>query len=306
MIYRLLLTVIKWIDNDLVYCFAYWWVRFYCFLKNFILPVAFLPSHPVDTMDLHFHNPVGLAAGFDRDGKLVPNLGVTGFGFVEIGTINIDSQNETGDELAEIIRDLRYSNRQSESQPLLGVSLGSLKNITDKHIAADYLHGMKTYWHCSDYLVINLSRTNSSVRSEKYNNIELRNLLKIIKQGHIELCAINGKHVPAIVKVAIECENRKKLPETLTITHELEFDGLLVAFENWTLFDDVVDTVRKISALTNQLPLIAVGGIKSADDVLKILNAGANLVQCYTLLVEQGPKEIENLIRKLPLPVREP
>lgn len=305
MIYRSLLRVIKCIDNNLKYCFAYWWVRVFCFLNRFNPVTPPLPSHPVNIMNLHFPNPVGLAAGFDRDGKLASRLNTAGFGFIEIGTINVNSEIDSDDKLANIVRNLRHSNNQSIIQPLLGISLGSLRNIIDDHTVADYLQGMEIVWHYSDYIVINLSRPGSSVRSEANNKAELRVLLEKIKQGHTELCEKQCNHVPMVIKVAIEYENRKTLPETLIIAYELEFDGLLIAFENWPSSVDVIATVCEISALTNQLPLIVVGGIKTADDVLQILNAGANLVQCYTLLVDQGPAEMEKMIRKLTLLAKE-
>lgn len=126
-----------------------------------------------------------------------------------------------------------------------------------------------------------------------------------IKQRHTELCKKYSNHVPIIIKVAIEYETRKTLPQTLTIACELEFDGLLIAFENWPSTVDVVATVCEISTLTRQLPLIVVGGIKTADDALQILNAGAKLVQCYTLLVDQGPAGMRKMIRKLTLLAKE-
>ena len=301
MIYRALLRLIKCIDNNFKYCFAYWWVRIFCFLNRLNPVTTPLPSHPVDIMDLHFPNPVGLAAGFDRDGKLASRLNTAGFGFIEIGTINVNSELNSDDNLANIFRNLRRSNNQSTNQPLLGISLGSLRNIVDDHTVADYLQGMEMFWHYSDYIVINLSRPGSSVRSDENNKAESRILLEKIKQGHAELCEKQCNYVPIIIKVAIEYENRKVLPETLTIANELKFDGLLIAFENWPSSVDVIATVCEISALTYQLPLIVVGGIKTADDALQILNAGANLVQCYTLLVDQGPVEMKKMIRKLTL-----
>lgn len=305
MIYRSLLRVVKCFDNNLKYGFAYWWVRIICFLNRFNPVTTPMPLHPVDIMDLHFPNPVGLAAGFDRGGKLASRLNIAGFGFIEIGTINVNSEFDSDDNLANIVRNLRPSNNQSINQPLLGISLGSLRNSIDDHIVADYLQGMEIVCHYSDYIVINLSRPGSFARSEENNKAELRNLLGKIKQGHTKLCKKHRKHIPVIIKVAIEYENRKSLPETLIIANELKFDGLLIAFENWPSSVDVISTVCEISTLTNQLPLIVVGGIKTADDVLQILNAGANLVQCYTLLVDQGPAEMKKMIRKLTLLAKE-
>ena len=250
-------------------------------------------------MNLHFPNPVGLAAGYDRDGKLINSLNSAGFGFIEVGTINVNSEIESDDELDHIAQNLVNSKNQPINQALLGISLGSLRDEIDEHTVADYLQGMEIFWHYSDYIVINLSRPGSTLRSEANNNAELCNLLEKIKQGHTELCKKYNIHVPIIIKVAIEYENKNTLPDTLVIANELKFDGLLIAFENWPSPVDIAATVREISALTNQLPLIVVGGIKTADDALQILNAGANLVQCYTFLVDQGPAEMKKMIRKL-------
>ncbi len=301
MIYRSLLSVIKLIDNNLKYRFAYWWVRVYCFLNRFNPVTPPLPSHPVNVMNLNFPNPVGLAAGFDRDGKLANRLNTAGFGFIEIGTINVNSEIESDDELENIVLNLEYSRNQA----LHGISLGSLRNTIDEHTVADYIQGMEIVWTYSDYIVINLSRPGSSMRSDENNKAELRMLLEKIKQEHTELSEKHRNHVPIIIKVAIDYETRKTLPETLIIAYELEFDGLLIAFENWPSSDDVITAVREISALTNQLPLIVVGGIKTANDALQILNAGAKLVQCYTFLVEQGPTEMKKMIRKLTLLAKE-
>ncbi len=300
MIYRSLLSVIKCIDDNHKYCFAYWWIRLFGFLKYFNPLTSPLPSHPVNILNLDFPNPVGLAAGFDRDGKLIDSLGATGFGFIEIGTINVNSVCESNDYAASIVRELQCS----EKQALTGISLGSLRNTVDDHTVADYLHGMEIVWEYSDYIVINLSRPGSTMRSEE-NNIALRDMLNEIKQEHTQLCQKHNKHVPLLIKVAIDYETRETLPVTLTIAYELKFDGLLIAFENWPSSVDVISTVSKISTLTNQHPLIVVGGIKTEHDVLNILKAGANLVQCYTLLVEQGPTKMNKMIRKLTLLAKE-
>jgi len=260
-----------------------------------------LPSCPVNTMNLHFPNPVGLAAGYDRDGKMINNLNTAGFGFIEIGTVNVNSEVESDDELEVIIRNLDQSKNQSTNQALLGISLGSLRDTIDDHTISDYLHAMDKFWFHADYIVINLSRPGSSMRSEENRNDELRTLLERIKQKHNELCEKLNTPVPIIIKVAIEHKNRAELPETITIAHELGFDGLLAAFENWPSTTEVITTVKQISLLTNNLPLVVVGGIKTADDALKILNAGAKLVQCYTLLAEHGSTEMKKMINNLVL-----
>jgi len=262
------------------------------------------PTHPscaVDTMNLHFINPVGLAAGFDRDGKKINDLNTAGFGFIEIGTVNVDSEIKFDDGLENIILNLEQSRKLHTNRALLGISLGSLRNSIDDNTIADYLHGMEKFWHHSDYIVINLSRPGSSMRSETSKNTALRRLLEKIKQKHIELSNKNYNHVPIVIKAAIDYKIRKTLPEVLTIANEFEFDGLLVAFENWPSSTDVKDTISDVLTLSNNLPLIVVGGIKSADDALQILKAGAKLVQCYSLFADKGSLEIQKIIRKLTL-----
>jgi dihydroorotate dehydrogenase len=260
-----------------------------------------LPSYPINIMGLDFPNPVGLAAGFDRDGSQINSLSKIGFGFIEIGTINVNSELDSDDELENIIRNLEHSKNQSTNQTLVGISLGSLRDTIDDHTVADYLQGMEKFWHYSDYIVINLSRPGSSARSETDIKTELHSLLKRVKQRHTELCERHNKHVPIIIKAAIDYETRKTQPEILIIASELEFDGLLIAFEYWPSSSEMVETVYEISSLTNQMPLIVVGGIKKEDDVLQLLNAGANLVQCYTLLAVHGPVEMEKMIFNLML-----
>jgi dihydroorotate dehydrogenase len=301
MIYHLLLKLVKCVDNNHKYNFAYWWIRIFSFFKYFNPITSPLPSYPVDIMNLHFPNPVGLAAGFDRDGSLISNLNSSGFGSIEIGTINVNSENNSSDKLSKNIRNLVYSRIKTTNKALIGISLGSLRNNINDHTVADYLLGMKLYWPYSDYIVINLSRPGSSMRSETRNNNDIRFLLEKIKQEHTALCEKHNKHVPIVIKVAINYDNRKSLPETLMIVKELNFDGLLIAFEHWPSSIDVVTTVDEISTLTQQLPLIVVGGIKTEDDMLQILNAGAHLVQCYNLLVDQGPAKMKKAIHKLTL-----
>ena len=264
-----------------------------------------LTSFPVEVMNLHFPNPVGLAAGFDRDGKMINRLNLAGFGFIEVGTINVNSELESNKELENIVRNLEHAKEQSTNQALIGLSLGSSRNEIDDHTVADYLQGMEIFWHHADYIVINLSRPGSSMRSEANNYAELRYLLEKIKQRHTQLCNKHNNHVPIITKVAIEYENKNISLESLTIANQLEFDGLLIAYEHWPSTADVVASVSEMSVLTSQRPLIIVGGIKSADNALKLIKAGASLVQCYSLFADQGSAGMKNMINKLSLLAKE-
>ncbi len=305
MLYRLLLKWITKFDNNYKYCFAYWCARLYYFFErlNPVLPPP--SSRPVNIMNLHFSNPVGLAAGFDKNGSLLKNINNSGFGFIEIGTININSEIESDENINSVITNLEQSKYYSTDRPITGINLGSLNNNLDQYTVNDYIKGMDTFWHLSDYMVINLSRPGSAMRSEENNNKEIDILLDQIKREHIILCKKFGTHVPIIIKVAIEYQNRTTLPETLIMACKLDFDGLLIAFENWPSTAEVISIVKEVVLLTNDLPLIVVGGIKNSADALQILKAGASLIQCHTLLVEQGPTEMKKMIHKLTLSAKE-
>ena len=101
-------------------------------------------------MGLQFPNPVGLAAGFDCDGKLARRLNTAGFGFIEIGTININSGIDSDNISTTLIHNIRCSNIKSKNQPILGVSIGSLRDKIDDHTVTDYLQGMEIVWHYAD------------------------------------------------------------------------------------------------------------------------------------------------------------
>lgn len=291
---------------------SFWITRVYCLLCRLVSVRQSLPACPVEVMGLTFSNPVGLAAGFDRDGKLAGWLAPAGFGFVEIGTINVDSEAVSDTELARIGRTLRKARTRSGAcsnpahRQLLGISLGSMWETLDERTVADYLRGMEVLWPYADYLAINLSRPGSPGRTLPADPAVLRFLLENIKQGHAALAERYESQVPIVVKAAIERRREKTIPPSVFLARELEFDGVLVAFERWPSRQEVIECISELRASIHPLSLIIVGGIRTADDARQTLDAGADLVQLFSGFVEQGPLRTRRMIARVSeLAVRE-
>ena len=297
MIYRLLIKLIGHINKSLVHKFAYLYSYLFCKFCH-LLPIKFqLPHTPVDVMGLSFANPVGLAAGFDRQGKFLRYSGITGFGFVEIGTINIDPNYQA----IEFIHNLEIAEKHTDGnyRQLWGLNLGSLNNTLDEKSVADYTKGMELFWCHVDYLVINLSRPGSPVRELQPDLKQLGQFFNAIKQHHHQLAKVKGHHVPMVVKLAIDQNNQAAAKELLLLIKQHHFDGVIIAFENWPDTKDSIAYLHTIKAIVGTLPVIVVGGIRTMTDARQMLDAGASLVQLYTSFVQYGPLKTRRAIANL-------
>ena len=302
MFHRLAVKLISLFNGNLVHRFAYWSTRVFCFSRRLTRRQPHLPSRPVLALGLEFPNPVGLAAGFDRDGALARDLAHVGFGFVEIGTLNADSPAHSHSRPAPVIANLRELSARANDpsgnpiRQLIGISLGSKRNTLDDHTTADFLSGMDAVWEYADYLVINLSRPDSPGRSAGQVQNALRTLLETVKQRGADLSARHNTRVPIIIKVAVEHPWDKNVPVNVALAKEMDFDGVLTAFEYWPPGFAVVECVRWLVASIHPLPVIVVGGIRTANDVRRTLDAGAALVQLYSGLVDAGPSGVKRML----------
>ncbi len=267
------------------------------------MPIKFpLPLNPVDVMGLHFPNPIGLAAGFDRNGNLLCCSEPLGFGFIEIGTINVDSQKEADNKIINIKKNLGKDSRQYKDrsrQQQWGVNLGSLRNTVDEQTISDYTKGMQLFWKDADYFVINLSRPGSPARRLNPDMKDLDELLQNIKQQHRKLTTNKVKQVPVVIKIAVDYINNEQITNVLLLAKDRGFDGAIIAFEGWLNINEVCERVRAFTATIDSFLFIVVGGIRSATDAKQILKAGASLVQIYTGLVQEGPLRTRKMIINL-------
>ena len=242
-------------------------------------------------MDLDFPNPIGLAAGFDRDGRLLKWLAPTGFGFVEIGTFNYPHGKTDGGGLETVAANLkRTMSRRNERAPrqLVGLSLGSTNETFNEQTVQDYCRAMELFRNYADYLVINLSRPGFLARAPDLDSSALAKLMKSARQSRDELASRRGIRVPVVIKVAVD-EECNEIPQAIRLAKEAELDGVIAAFERWQSRDRLLGWIERLDRCLHPMPLIAVGGIRTAQDAGDYLEAGAKLVQFYTALVEQGP-----------------
>lgn len=291
---------------------------------------------PVNVMGISFPNRVGLAAGLDKDGEYFQALSKCGFGFVEIGTVTPIAQ--SGNEQPRlfrlvsaeaIINRMGFNNKgvdnliknvkQSGFKGVLGINIGKNKNTSEENAAADYLICFEKVYSHADYVAINISSPNTPGLRDLQFGETLQNLLRDLKFKQRELTRQQDRYVPIVVKVAPDMDD--DAIESLAKTFiEYSIDGVIVS--NTTVSRDGVENIvdgnqqgglsgrplkdkadhslQVMAAhLNKKVPIIAVGGISSADDAEKKIKLGASLVQIYTGFIYQGPKLIHECVERI-------
>ena len=281
---------------------------------------------PRRVMGVEFPNPVGLAAGLDKDGNYIDALAALGFGFLEIGTVTPRAQpgnpkprmfrlpaaraiinrmgfNNAGvDHLVERVKNARY-------RGVLGINIGKNSDTPLERAADDYLACLRKVYPLASYVAVNISSPNTKNLRDLQRSDELAPLLEALKQEQQRLADRHGKYVPLAVKIAPDLDPQQIAAlARLLIDHHVD----AVIATNTTLTRDAVsglphanesgglsgapltamarEAVRTLSrALAGALPIIGVGGIMSAADATAMIAAGANLVQIYTALIYHGP-----------------
>lgn len=285
------------------------------------------PAAPVEVMGLTLPNPVGLAAGLDKDGRYIDALGELGFGFLEIGTVTPRPQpgnpkprlfrlpdheaiiNRMGfnnhglEAMAANIRASRYSG-------ILGINVGRNKDTPADQALDDYLAGIERMWSLADYLTINVSSPNTPGLRDLQHGDALRSLLAGIREKQLALTESMGHYVPIAVKVAPDMDEAaiRFMAETLrgvgmdgviatntTVDHSAvlrdplgeEAGGL----SGRPLAEPSTALIRQLRAeLGADFPIIGVGGITSSAGALAKIRAGASAVQVYSGLIYRGPQ----------------
>lgn len=253
------------------------------------LPRA-VPSRPLTVMGLSFPSPLGIAAGYDRNGRLARRVAALGFGFNEIGSL-------TADGLAQL-------EPMSRGEARLGINL----TLDARRSAADTCALLRKAWPHADYLVLNLiGPTSAPLLSHA---VRLRNLLAALREEHRQLNLEGKRQVPLIAK--LRCL-RKQVPFLLaSMLLDLEFDGLLAAHdpgppatrERYRAWQDskqqalACEQIESLRRFCGQgMALISVGGIQTANHLQARMDAGAELVQVHTALLHQGPWLARHLLR---------
>ena len=302
-------------------------------LKNLpFLPQIFLPKPLEDprlereVFGLKFKNPVGLAAGFDKDAKMFSELSDLGFGFIEIGTLTPKPQDGNPKKrLFRLIEDSAIINRmgfnnggvdaavarlKSKKNVLIGGNIGKNKITPNEDAVNDYIICFEKLFPVVDYFVVNVSSPNTPNLRELQDKEPLTKLLGTLQ----ELNSEKEKPKPILLKIAPDLSDEQLL-DIIDIVKDTKIAGVIATnttlsrenlnSENKTetgglsgkpLTKRSTEVIRFLSEKSEKaFPIIGVGGIHSAEDALEKLEAGASLIQLYTGFIYEGPE----LIRKI-------
>lgn len=295
-----------------------------------------LPHRPVEVMGLTFKNPVGLAAGLDKNGECIDAFGAMGFGFVEVGTVTPRPQAGNDKprlfrlvEAEGIINRMGFNNlgvdnlvenvKKSNYDGILGINIGKNKDTPIEKGAEDYLICMEKVYQYAGYIAVNISSPNTpGLRSLQYGEA-LDELLAELKTKQAELEEKHGKYVPLALKIAPDLSD----DEIIQICESLiknKIDGVIAT--NTTLDRSIVEgmkhaneagglsgrpvqsrsteVVRKLyEELGDELPIIGVGGVDSYVAAKEKMMAGAKLVQVYSGFIYKGPSLVSDIVKNL-------
>lgn len=305
-------------------------------VRQIIQSVFQAPDRPVSAFGLKFKNPVGLAAGYDKDGIGWRGLSLLGFGHIEVGTVTpLPQPGNPRPRLFRLVEDealinqLGFPGRGSQFvqknlsksrlvDVVLGVNLGKNASTPLNSALQDYQFLIQRFYKFADYLVVNISSPNTVGLRRLQARNELEILLAGISETSQEQLKIVQKKTPLLIKISPDLPG-PDLQDALDIITEYGMDGIIAT--NTTINRENIDPkystydgglsgkpltsqstemISKISSLTRgKLPVIGVGGILEPGDARAKLEAGADLVQVYTGLVYRGPGLVKRILEEL-------
>lgn len=295
-----------------------------------------LPSRPIECMGLTFKNPVGLAAGLDKNGECIEAFGAMGFGHIEVGTVTPRPQpgndkprlfrlveaegiinrmgfnNHGVDELVENVKKAKYDG-------VLGINIGKNKDTPIENGVEDYLICMEKVYPYAGYIAVNISSPNTpGLRTLQYGEA-LDDLLSQLKNKQGQLAELHHHYVPLALKIAPDLTN-DEIAQICQSLLKYKIDGVIAT--NTTLDRTVVEGMKfanetgglsgrplqsrsteviklVYSHLGEHIPIIGVGGIDSFVSAREKLLAGAKLVQVYTGFIYHGPKLVKDIVKNI-------
>jgi dihydroorotate dehydrogenase, subfamily 2 len=294
------------------------------------------PCRPRTVMGLDFPNPVGLAAGLDKNGDHINALAALGFGFIEIGTVTPRPQpgnpkprlfrlpqaqaiinrmgfnNQGVDRLVENVKGAKY-------RGILGINIGKNFDTPIENAVDDYLIGLRKVYPHAGYVAVNISSPNTKNLRQLQQASELEQLLAALKGEQEILARTHGRYVPLALKIAPDLETAEII-QIADLLLQYRIDGVIAT--NTTLSRQGVENlphggetgglsgaplrtrstsvVKQLSlALDGKIPIIGVGGILEGLDAAEKERAGASLVQVYSGLIYRGPALIGEACRAL-------
>jgi dihydroorotate dehydrogenase len=334
--YKLLIRrILFWFDPEKVHYFTFSLIRILSRIPGF--PALFKLLYAsndkrleTEVFGLKFKNPVGLAAGFDKDAKLYKELSNFGFGFIEIGTLTPKGQEGNPKkrlfrlrEDAAIINRMGFNNGgvleaverlKNNTGVLIGGNIGKNKLTANEDASLDYEICFDALFDYVDYFVVNVSSPNTPNLRALQDKEPLTQLLQTIQNKNLA----KPKQKPILLKIAPDLTDEQLL-DIIDIVKQTKIAGVIATnttisreglqSENKTemgglsgkpLTSRSTEVIRFLSEKSNKaFPIIGVGGIHSAEDAIEKLEAGASLLQLYTGFIYEGPSLVKAINQKI-------
>jgi dihydroorotate dehydrogenase len=288
------------------------------------------PTLAISRFGLNFANPLGLAAGFDKNAEVPDAMLAQGFGFVEVGTVTPKPQagnskprlfrlsedqaviNRMGFNNEGYIAVLRRLQRRKARHGIIGVNIGANKDSTDR--IADYVAGIKTFADVASYFTVNISSPNTPGLRNLQSATELRQLLQRLNEARAGI----QRRIPMLLKISPDLEISNLLA-IADCCQNGEVDGVIISNTTISRPQSLSENAHEIGGLSGaplfdlstqrlaqfylctegKIPLIGVGGISNAEQALEKICAGASLLQIYSALVFKGPALVNDILEGL-------
>jgi dihydroorotate dehydrogenase len=334
--YKLLIRpILFWFDPEEVHYFSFSFIKFIS--KIPFVPFILKSIYEVkdvrlehEVFGLKFKNPVGLAAGFDKDAKCYQELSNFGFGFIEIGTLTPKPQDGNPKKRlfrlkldSAIINRMGFNNGgvseaverlKKNKNVLIGGNIGKNKLTPNEDATSDYLICFNTLFDYVDYFVVNVSSPNTPNLRELQEKEPLTKLLQTLQTENNQ----KSKAKPILLKIAPDLTDEQLL-DIIDIVNETKIAGVIATnttisrvglqsdsktemggLSGKPLSKRSTEVIRFLSQKSNKaFPIIGVGGIHSAEDAIEKLEAGASLVQLYTGFIYEGPKLVADINKRI-------
>ncbi|SEI86240.1 quinone-dependent dihydroorotate dehydrogenase [Frateuria terrea] len=291
---------------------------------------------PVTAFGIGFPNPVGLAAGLDKNAAHIDELGALGFGFIEVGTVTPRPQPGNPKprmfrlpQHEAIINRLGFNNEgvdalvrnveASSYRGVLGINIGKNKDTPNERAVEDYLFCLERVYRHASYVTVNISSPNTQGLRDLQEQATLRRFIETLREAQERLGSQAGTRRPMLLKIAPDL-GEAELDGVAEVLRSAGIDGVICTnttidhssvagdphgqeaggLSGKPLFARSTDVLRGMRARLGQaIPIVGVGGILDGSDAVEKLDAGANLVQLYSGLVYRGPALVGECVNEI-------
>jgi dihydroorotate dehydrogenase len=290
-------------------------------------------SNKTKQLNIEFDNPLGLAAGFDKNADYLNFISNIGFGYVEVGTLTPKPQlGNPKPRIFRLIKDeaiinhLGFNNKgidyainkikKFNRNIPIGINIGKNANTHIKDAFRDYEYCLRKSYAIADYITLNISSPNTKDLRRLQSGQNINEFIRSIKGLHDNLKKVYKKHTPLVIKIAPDISS-KDIGEIINLVNTYDIDGIICT--NTTIDKSLIDESYKnlqgglsgrplyrqsnnilkevCHKISKDKTVIGVGGVDSSQSAKEKINLGANLIQIYTGLVFKGPGLIESILR---------